>query len=106
MCIRDSHKAIRESGWKGRVVTAYRPDPVVDPEHEDFTLEIERFGEISGQNVQSWSGYLEAHRQRRRAFMAAGATSTDHGHPTAATADLSPAQAEALFQKVIGGVFT
>ena len=27
----------------------------------------------------------------RAAFMAAGATSTDHGHPTAATADLSNA---------------
>ena len=25
------HKAIAESGWKGRVVTAYRPDPVIDP---------------------------------------------------------------------------
>ena len=25
------HETIRESGWKGRVITAYRPDPVVDP---------------------------------------------------------------------------
>lgn len=25
------HAAIRDSGWKGRVLTAYRPDPVVDP---------------------------------------------------------------------------
>ena len=30
------HKAIRDSGWKGRVITAYRPDPVVDPEFEGF----------------------------------------------------------------------
>ncbi|HEX7945841.1 MAG TPA: glucuronate isomerase [Phenylobacterium sp.] len=100
------HAAIRASGWGGRVVTAYRPDPVVDPEHEAFTLEIERFGQISGQDVQTWAGYLQAHRLRRRAFMDAGATSTDHGHPSAATADLSPAQAEALFAKVMGGVFT
>ncbi len=28
--------------------------------------EIERFGEISGQDVHGWSGYLEAHRIRRR----------------------------------------
>jgi glucuronate isomerase len=88
------------------VVTAYRPDPVVDPEHEDFTLEIERFGQLTGQDVQSWSGYLQAHRMRRAAFMEMGATSTDHGHPTAQTANLSQAQAEALFAKVLGGVFT
>jgi len=100
------HKAMRASGWKGRVVTAYRPDPVVDPEHEDFTVEIERFGRLTGQDVQSWKGYLQAHRMRRSAFVEMGATSTDHGHPTAQTADLSEAQAEALFRKVLGGVFT
>ena len=32
-----------------------------------------------------------------------GATSTDHGHPTAATADLSKADAEALFARVTSG---
>ncbi len=30
------HQKIRASGWKGRVITAYRPDPVVDPEFEGF----------------------------------------------------------------------
>ena len=30
------HAKIRASGWKGRVVTAYRPDPVVDPEFDGF----------------------------------------------------------------------
>ena len=102
------HKAIRESGWaktaKGRVVTAYRPDPVVDPEHEDFWASLERFGELSGQDVGFWSGYLEAHRIRRRAFIEAGATSTDHGHPSAATADLSPLEAEALYHRILDGV--
>ena len=47
------HKAMRASGWKGRVVTAYRPDPVLDPEHEDFTAEIDNFAQISGQDVRS-----------------------------------------------------
>ncbi len=30
------HGMIRDSGWKGRVVTAYRPDAVVDPDFEVF----------------------------------------------------------------------
>jgi len=100
------HKAIRESGWSGRVVTAYRPDPVVDPQHEDFWVSLERFGRLSGQDVSFWSGYLEAHRVRRRAFIAAGATSTDHGHPSAATADLSPLEAEALYHRILDGVWS
>ena len=32
----DHHHAIARSGWSGRVVTAYRPDPVIDADHEDF----------------------------------------------------------------------
>jgi glucuronate isomerase len=97
------HRAIRDSGWRGRVVTAYRPDPVVNVEDDRFTAAMERFAALSGQDVYSWSGYLEAHRVRRAAFRDMGATSTDHGHPTAFTADLSAAEAEALFHRVISG---
>ncbi len=50
------HRAIRESGWGGRVVTAYRPDPVIDAEHEDFWASMERFGQMTGQDVAVWSG--------------------------------------------------
>jgi glucuronate isomerase len=97
------HLAIRESGWGGQVITAYRPDPVIDAEHEDFQAALERFANLSGEDVTSWRGYLEAHRIRRAAFIDAGATSTDHGHPTARTADLPPVEAEALFKTILSG---
>ena len=99
----EHHAAIRASGWKGRVVTAYRPDAVVDPAHEAFQAALDRFGEITGENTRTWSGYLAAHRRRRADFIAAGATSSDHGHPSAATADLSQAEAERLFDTVVSG---
>ncbi len=102
----EHHQAIRDSGWKGRVVTAYRPDAVIDPEHEQFSSAMRAFAEVTGEDVYSWKGYLNAHRKRRRDFMDVGATSTDHGHITANTADLSPAEAEALFQKLLKGDFT
>lgn len=102
----EHHEAIRDSGWKGRVLTAYRPDPVIDPEHEQFTGALKRFADLSGEDVYSWKGYLAAHRKRRAVFAALGATSTDHGHPTAATADLPKAEAEALFQRVSTGKFS
>jgi glucuronate isomerase len=97
------HRAIRDSGWGGSVITAYRPDPVIDAEHEQFPTAMRRFAELSGEDVYSWRGYLEGHRVRRAAFAALGATSTDHGHPTAATADLPAHEAEALFQRVLAG---
>ena len=100
------HAAIRASGWPGRVITAYRPDPVVDPEFEGFRGNLARFSQLTGEDCQSWNGYLAAHRKRRAFFAAHGATSTDHGHPTAQTANLAPAEAEALFARVSTGPFT
>jgi glucuronate isomerase len=99
----EHHATIRNSGWRGRVITAYRPDAVIDPEHELFPDALKRFGELTGEDVYSWKGYLRAHRARRAVFMQAGATSTDHGHITAATADLSASEAERLFTRVVGG---
>jgi glucuronate isomerase len=95
------HAAIRASCWGGRVITTYRPDPVIDPEHEEFRRALTRFGELTGEDVESWAGYLAAHRRRRAFFREAGATATDHGHSSAATADLSPAEAEALFRRIV-----
>ena len=36
----DHHRRIRASGWRGRVVTAYRPDPVADPEFDGFAANV------------------------------------------------------------------
>ena len=103
----DHHAVIRAANasgeWSGRVITAYRPDPVVDPEFEGFYGNLARFSELSGEDAYSYTGYLAAHRNRRGFFAAMGATSTDHGHPTAATADLSKTEAEALFARVTRG---
>ena len=100
------HQAIRTSGWAGRVITAYRPDPVVDPEFEGFRANLARLAELTGEDCFGWAGYLAAHRQRRAFFAAMGATSTDHGHPSAQTADLPLHEAEALFARVASGDFT
>ncbi|MEH3105762.1 MAG: glucuronate isomerase [Sphingomonas fennica] len=102
----DAHRRIRDSGWGGRVVTTYRPDGVIDVEHEQFAGALRRFGELTGEDAFGWRGYLAAHRKRRADFRAAGATATDHGHPTAATANLSPAECETLFARIVGGTWT
>ena len=97
------HEAARLSGWTGRVIPTYRPDDVIDPDTKTFRSNIERLGELTGCDIGSWSGYLDAHRKRRAFFKAMGATATDHGHPTPLTADLDQAAAQALYQRVLGG---
>ena len=96
----ESHAKIRDSDWNGRVITAYRPDPVIDPEFEGFAENLDRLSALTGEDCATWRGYLAAHRQRRAFFKDMGATSTDHGHATPQTADLTSAECEALFAKV------
>jgi glucuronate isomerase len=97
----EHHQKIRASGWKGKVITAYRPDAVIDAEHEQFPDAMKTFAALTGEDVYSWKGYLAGHRKRRDFFIEMGATSSDHGHPTAATANLSDADAEALFNRIV-----
>jgi glucuronate isomerase len=97
------HEAIRASGWKGRILPTFRPDPVVDPEFSGFGANIEKLGEQTGEDTATWKGYLAALRQARERFRALGCKATDHGHPTAQTADLSSTEAAALYRKILVG---
>ena len=100
------HRAIRESGWEGRVVTTYRPDPVVDPAFDAFASNVAKLGELTREDTATWAGYLAAHRARRAFFRSMGATATDHGHPTAQTTDLDPAQCQRLLDRALRGTIT
>ena len=99
----ESHKAIRASGWKARILPTFRPDAVVDPEFSGFAASIARLGEMTGEDTSKWTGYLNALMKTRARFKELGCTATDHGHPTAQTAGLSAAEAEKLYGKVLGG---
>ena len=99
----EHHAAIRDSKWKARIVPAFRPDPVVDPEFAGFTDNIATLGAQTGEDTATWDGYLKALRKARARFKALGCTSTDHGHPTAQTANLPKAEAAKLFGTVLGG---
>ncbi len=97
----NDHQAIRDSDWKARILPAFRPDPVVDPEFAGFAGLVAQLGEQNGEDTATWKGYLNALMKARARFKALGCTSTDHGHPTAQTADLPRAVAAELFGKVI-----
>jgi glucuronate isomerase len=97
----EHHAALAKSGWKGRIITTFRPDDVVDPDRADFVANVLRLGELAHEDTSSWRGYLAALANRRAFFRTLGATATDHGHPTARTADLSPLKARELFERVL-----
>jgi len=97
------HHAMAGTRWARRVITTFRPDDVTDASQPDFASNLRRLGEMTGEDAESWSGYLAALRKRRKDFAAMGATATDHGPRSALTADLSTAECERLFAACLQG---
>lgn len=97
------HQAIRDSGWKARILPTFRPDAVIDPDFAGFRENIAKLGALTGEDTGSWTGYLRALEKTRARFKQLGCTATDHGHPTARTANLSREEATGLYATVLKG---
>ncbi len=97
------HKKLADDGWIGKVRTTYRPDSVTDPELPEFHNNLMKLGEITGCDVVKWDGMIDAHRKRRAIFRNFGATATDHGTPTAFTADFPLRDRQFLLDRALSG---
>ncbi|MBZ0290303.1 MAG: glucuronate isomerase, partial [Anaerolineae bacterium] len=97
------HKAIRDSGWQGRVLPTFRPDGVVNMDAAGWRENIQKLSDISGIAITDYRAYVQALENRRAFFKDMGATATDHAALTAYTEKLSPKEAETLFQRGLKG---
>ena len=99
----EHHAAIRDSGWRGRIVPCFRPDNVVKLSSPEWTTNIESLSARSGVHVDSYARYIQALENRRAFFKSMGAVSTDQGVMMPYTHRLSNTEAEAVFQKALQG---
>lgn len=90
-------------GLTARVRTTYRPDDVTDPDNPNFIANLSRLGEMTDCDTTDWNGMIAAHRARRAVFRDFGATATDHGVPTARTADLADGDKQPLLDRLLQG---
>ncbi len=99
----EAHKRIKESGWKGRVIPAFRPDSVVNISAGNWKSEIEKLSAASGIDIHSYKSFITAIENRRAYFKAMGAVSTDQGILSPFTHELSAGDADAIFQRALKG---
>jgi glucuronate isomerase len=88
----EHHRAIKESGWKGRVIPTFRPDAL--------------FKTPALGNVGDYASFVRLLAERRKYFKEMGATATDHGVLEPYTALLPEEEVERLFQKACRGEAT
>jgi glucuronate isomerase len=97
------HQRLADEGYAGRVIPTFRPDVVVDPDHDDFGSSIRTLGELTGRDITDWGDYLAALFDRRKLAISLGATASDHGPPTARTAAIDDVTARRLLQRAVDG---
>jgi glucuronate isomerase len=102
----DRHRAIRESGWAGRILPTFRPDAVVNLDMRGWRENIDTLSEVSGTEVTNYKTYIQSLENRRAYFKEMGAAATDHAALTPYTEQLSAQEAEAIFQRGLKGEAT
>jgi glucuronate isomerase len=105
----EHHRALQQSGWGGRsgssrrIIPTFRPDGVVNLDSVNWRTNIDLLAEVSGIEIVDYDSYRRALQQRRAFFKSMGATATDHAALTPATEELTPAEADAIFQRALKG---
>lgn len=103
----EAHRAIRESGLRGRVIPCLRPDALLKiATRETWLEELTAVESVTNTRITDFEAFTLAIAKRRLFFQAEGATATDHAVVEPYTARLPPAEAERLFQRARAGVAT
>jgi glucuronate isomerase len=102
----EHHRAIRESGWGGRVVPTFRPDALFRIAAPAWRGEIEKLGRVQGSEVTSYGAFVGAIEERRAFFRSMGATATDHAVVEPRTERLPEGEVGRLFERALGGEVT
>ena len=97
------HRAIRDSGWTGRVIPTFRPDAALRIAAPGWRDEIRALGELAGETIAGYDAFIRALENRRAYFASLGATATDHAVVEPFTERLPDEQADALFRVALRG---
>lgn len=97
----EHHDRILRDHAEARVIPAWRPDKLLMVDHpEKFNEYLNTLAEVSDVDIVSYSALLEALRRRHDFFHRAGCRLSDHGLENFYAEDYTPAEINAIFNKV------
>jgi glucuronate isomerase len=102
----EHHRALRASGWRGRVIPTFRPDAVFRIAAPEWASELECLGQVSGEAIADYGSFIHALAERRAEFKSLGGTATDHAVVEPFASRLSEQDASAIFVRALRGEAT
>jgi glucuronate isomerase len=102
----EHHRAIRESGWNGRVIPTFRPDALFRIAASGWAAAVEQLARADGVPIREYAGFVRALERRRGVFRGMGAAATDHAVVEPWTGVLAAGEAERIFERARDGKAT
>ena len=99
----DAHRALRASGWQGRVIPTFRPDAVVTLDMDGWRGHLAALESASSIQIGDYTAFLSALSERRAYFKSLGATACDHGIFQPESTPLPQEEAAAIFARALAG---
>jgi glucuronate isomerase len=99
----EHHRALRASGWRGRVIPTFRPDAVFRIAAPEWASELECLGQASSEPIADYASFIDALAKRRAVFKSLGGTATDHAVVEPFASRLSDQDASAIFVRALRG---
>lgn len=93
------HQKIKEDGFEVKVLPAFRPDRAMNIEKADYTDYLRKLSEISGMDINDFSGLVKALSARMDYFDQNGCKISDHGLPYVMYKSYSEDEIEMIFAK-------
>jgi glucuronate isomerase len=100
------HRAIRDSGWDGRVLPTFRPDALFRIATPQWRTELGALEQAHGAAIRDYTTFSEALQARRAYFREMGGTATDHAVVQPYTERLADAEAGRVFDRAMRGEAT
>ena len=98
------HRRIRESGFKIKVLPAWRPDKAMSvTDAQSYRTYVEQLSQTSGITISTYNDLLTALRNRHDFFATQGCIIADHGVSEFPWYECSLSEAQRLFDKVYSG---
>lgn len=99
----NEHKALKEEGWKIRLLPGFRPDKFIMIQEKNFLEMLAKLEACTGKNLESFDSLLEALEERMDYFHELGCRLSDHGLEQLYAEDFTEKEVDGIFQKRIVG---
>lgn len=95
------HQVLKNSDFKIKVSTAFRPDKAILIDNADYNSYIQKLGEAAGIEINSYQSLQDALTKRIEFFDANGCKLCDHGLNNISFEEFTDAEINSIFEKKI-----